>query len=486
MCLKTIFTLLVTLITVSANNYYVSPNGNDSNSGRVPDSAWKTISYATCGGSYLCPCVSTNKNTIKAGDTLWFMEGVYDVSNEIAAGGAITFSNSGTVSKPIVLKNYNNQNVVIDGKYQNIIFWVGKYADNDNLIFDGLTITRGKIAGVFIGQREVCSNITIQNCTITDIKNNDNTGCVYLSNAWDNVTVKNCVLDCGIDNGAGVIIFKGSNNCSIINNEIRNSIFAVYFKHSASDTTVVTKNVSLIRNNYIHDISHIGLHVTADRVIIKNNFIQNAGTVAIGIYLGIGSTCEYAHADSCVIDSNTIIGTSGVYLGDPKECKVKGARRTTVTNNYINSKSNLVYALWEYGTKDSLGGHKSYSSNNVFISSALKPFCEYHVYYTYAEFKQITGQASNSYYNDTSKLGTIGADVSKIPLYGKSDEKKNDILLKDNFNNEQNGCGCGVDAGIAFLPPIFFRIKRKLHKRLSGFNGKKNTTFKKFWWVIRG
>ncbi len=77
---------------VIARNFYVSPSGNDSNTGEI-DSPLKTISYA--------------QSKLSPGDTLFIREGIYQE--------LVHIDNSGNKSNPIVFTAYPNEKVVIDG-----------------------------------------------------------------------------------------------------------------------------------------------------------------------------------------------------------------------------------------------------------------------------------------------------------------------------------------------------------------------------------
>jgi parallel beta-helix repeat protein len=75
-----------------ATTHYVSPVGNDANAGSL-QSPWKTLSKAN--------------RTLKAGDTLYIRDGIYAED--------INPVNSGTPSAPILIQNYNNEEVIVKG-----------------------------------------------------------------------------------------------------------------------------------------------------------------------------------------------------------------------------------------------------------------------------------------------------------------------------------------------------------------------------------
>ena len=84
------FVLFASVGAVSAQNYYVSTDGSDSNSGTL-SSPFKTIDHGVdvCDG----------------GDTVYVRGGIYT--------GGVSIDNSGTSSNYNKLKNYNNENPVI-------------------------------------------------------------------------------------------------------------------------------------------------------------------------------------------------------------------------------------------------------------------------------------------------------------------------------------------------------------------------------------
>lgn len=75
------------------HEYYVSPSGDDSNPGTISN-PWETIQKAV--------------QTLAAGDWLYIREGTYE-----GIQGGWVFQNSGTLTQPIVIKNYPGEQVVL-------------------------------------------------------------------------------------------------------------------------------------------------------------------------------------------------------------------------------------------------------------------------------------------------------------------------------------------------------------------------------------
>ncbi len=133
-------------------SYYVSPLGNDNNTGLSLTNAWKTIQKAA--------------NELQAGDTVFIKEGIY---KEI-----VIPANSGTKNNYITYTTYADDTVIIDGtSFSNAYL---KYSDKG--IFDiksksyinvvGLTIRNSNGGGIMC--RYGSSHINIKNNTIKNCK----------------------------------------------------------------------------------------------------------------------------------------------------------------------------------------------------------------------------------------------------------------------------------------------------------------------------
>ena len=88
--MKTIFTTLLLLIAslVEATNYYISPTGNDANSGTGQAQAWRTIAR-----------LNQSLFAFQPGDQVLFQRGA-------TFRGRITFGSSGTTNSPIIIGAY--------------------------------------------------------------------------------------------------------------------------------------------------------------------------------------------------------------------------------------------------------------------------------------------------------------------------------------------------------------------------------------------
>ncbi len=101
--------ILVTIIMmgskhVQAATYYVSTSGNDSNPG-TESQPWRTIKRAA------------QSSNLNPGDTIYIRGGSYHVNPVDQSECYIQPSRSGTSGNPITLKAYNNEDVLLDGRW---------------------------------------------------------------------------------------------------------------------------------------------------------------------------------------------------------------------------------------------------------------------------------------------------------------------------------------------------------------------------------
>lgn len=89
-----ILTLSITVNWLHAKDYYLSSNGNDSNSGRNPEYSWQTIE-------------KLNTVKLKPGDNVYFKSGEVFTGSLLVKGSGtpgkpITFASYGTGKKPVL------------------------------------------------------------------------------------------------------------------------------------------------------------------------------------------------------------------------------------------------------------------------------------------------------------------------------------------------------------------------------------------------
>ena len=97
--------LVLCATTLQAKNYYISSQGNNSNSGLTPATAWQSITK-----------LNASFNLIVAGDSILFKSG------EVFYG-SIVISKSGTASLPIVIASYGTGAKPIISGFTNLSSW---------------------------------------------------------------------------------------------------------------------------------------------------------------------------------------------------------------------------------------------------------------------------------------------------------------------------------------------------------------------------
>ena len=133
---------LATDSTAQSTTFYVSPTGNDSNSGSMA-SPWLTVQKAA--------------NTLVAGQTALLRGGTYRERG-------IRFAHSGTATAGIALRAYPGETPTIDGGYtasagMSPVFNIDRVS---HITLDGLRVTRGSAANILLSENVGASAITIE------------------------------------------------------------------------------------------------------------------------------------------------------------------------------------------------------------------------------------------------------------------------------------------------------------------------------------
>jgi len=302
---------------VEPSVYYVSTTGNDGNNGSN-ESPWATITHAS--------------NNVFPGDTIIVKPGIYDE--------VVSISSSGLQGKFITIRGEEpvsfdtDEGAVFDGNlsgYDQIEHGLFTLTNVNYIILDGFKIRNVKTNGIRV--RGFSTNIAIQNC-ITEhtrgcgiyVYGNDNFSGTYhiryikilhnevhwpqegvwdghlywqeditlgggtelfeiaynYVNAYDSVNYSGGPI--GIDTKDGVRF--GSVHHNVVENIPSNGIYLDAWASKAEHIDIY--------NNYVHNVTSIGIQVGAERggpidsVRVFNNIIWNAGYVGIasGNYTG--------------------------------------------------------------------------------------------------------------------------------------------------------------------------------------------------------
>ncbi len=294
---------------------YVSKNGNDSNDGSI-NSPFATIQHALYAA--------------QAGDTIYVMAGEY---NE-----RLYWPVSGSEGNPVVLTNYQDDQVAIDGdnatnSSQNELLAINSHS---HIVIDGLIFRdniRNDAGGIYyVGSG---SDIAIRNCEFYNI-------------GWTNDPSQ---TPSSSDN-AHAILFVGSQANSISNILIENN-----YIHDCipgySEALTLNGNIDgfTIQNNKIENITNIGMdiagHWSWTGAPADVNYSRN-GTVRDNQVINCNSTYSTSAgiytdgAENVVIENNTLVGNDvGVSVGIENAGTVSNI---TVRNNiFYNNKEAGIY-----------------------------------------------------------------------------------------------------------------------------------------------
>jgi hypothetical protein len=346
---------------VSAKDLYVATTGSDSNNGNFSN-PFRTIANGI--------------NNLFAGDILYIRNGTY---NEYELNNIP----SGTENSPTTVKAYNNEKVIIDGKRDicsedNIFNLQGK----NYIIIDGITMTGFGIgfwgSSIFFGENADDSNIIIQNCEVyanQTCGTADNPALMVFSHC-DNCILRNSkIYGINIINQvrcpSGVLVWGGTKNLTIENNEISDLSYSLFNKHGSSLG-------HLIRNNYFHD-SATCIHLNSEYSLVENNLLVDCLS-GIVVYYEAGRE----GGSNSKINHNTIKSYRGVGIILADDPTPENFFNCTVTNNLVLNSTGgdgrgteLTIAPYY----NSQGDYNNYVNNHTF---------DYNLYYNPNNSKVIT------------------------------------------------------------------------------------------------
>ena len=335
-CITLFFIILVNLCYTYADcdlvsteySFYVSPTGNDSDSGSE-GSPWRTIQKAA--------------DNVKPGDHVYIREGVYKER--------VSLSSSGSEGEYITFENYPGENVVIDGADKTWGYdWGCLFNLNGQKYIKviGLKVINSVWAGIgYEADSEGCQNIIIQNCSTYNTKSSgiaffsgsniviDNNSvelaCTRTDGSQENISVcgvsdfdvkNNHVFNCYNNitggGGEGISIKDGCFNGKIYNNTINNiSKVAIYI-----DAYSEHQHDIEVYSNIIHDAGD-GISLGSERggslenIYIHHNEVFDCTNWG---YIISDWGKDVAHPMKNIIFSNNTaknLGDGGVYLNNP-------------------------------------------------------------------------------------------------------------------------------------------------------------------------
>ena len=290
--------------TPSNTSYYVSTTGSNSNPGTLAQ-PWRTLTYAG--------------QKITAGSTLYIRGGTYQEHSYIY--------NSGTQASPIVVTNYNNEEVIIDGINMTLpahnsgtplIGVLGDWVTVSNL-----TISNSGEYGVTVeGSHDVLNNLYVHHNWSDGIILTGDYGLAQNSRVWSNA-MDNEGGTMSSSWGAGIYCGRYPDYCTIHHNLVWENwgegINAGETLHPTVEDNVAYDNML---NFYIHDTKYA--------LFQRNLSYYSPGTVmdfnttnglyvddehgGVPIPLGSGGT-RYPSSDNTFINNLIIGGNHGLETG---------------------------------------------------------------------------------------------------------------------------------------------------------------------------
>ena len=353
--------VITTAYILAGNIYYIdSTNGNDNNDGFSTSTSWKTLGKAN---SSLLP-----------GDTVYIRAGIYNET--------ISPKNSGIEENYITYRNYEEEEVIIDGLSQGVLL------DNKEFIaVIGLKISN---AGRFVVIQNGSKNNIIQNC---NMQGSSNWGGVRIENSSHNKILDNYIYDC---HGDAVELYPNADYNLIQGNEVDGGPTNTHSCLSIWSTTGQDySSYNIVRNNHIHDPCDDGMNMLqkVDHNLVENNIFYNVSNGAglkfcggqnniirrniavdckaygIGIYASLyGGYSSYG-------ENNTFY--NNIILGSDRGSNMDAGFRFLVyegggeiRNNIV--KNNVIYEnnpqqIYINGDK----GYKEYAAPNSFINNTI-------------------------------------------------------------------------------------------------------------------
>lgn len=397
---------------VAATEYYVATTGSDSNTG-TSNAPWKSLQHAA--------------DTVPAGSTVYVRGGTYNQKLKITRSGSAE-------QGPIVFKNYNAENVTLDGKGLSVDGVEGliELSDVEYITVQGFDIShyttssRGAVpVGIYV--HGAGSSITIADNRIHDIKS-------LATPTGSDLTGRDA-------HGIAVYGTKAPapiRDIEISGNELYNLVLG------SSESLVLNGNVDTftLADNVIHENDNIGIDLIGFEGIAPNPAYDQArnGVVKNNLVYNISSNNNPSYGKLLPNDSNA---AGGIY--------VDGGKDNVIEQNYSYNNDIGIEIASE---------HAGRSTDNITIRS--------NVIYN----NRLTGIAMGGY--DADRGSTVNCTIVNNTVYNNDrlgygngqlyiqSDTRNNVILNNIFvasstdvliyNEYTNNSGNIVDYNLYFSP----------------------------------
>jgi len=271
------FVFLIYGLTFAQNNYYVDPNGNDTNNGTSELTPWKTISKAC--------------STVVAGSTVFIKAGTYNEINNINC------TVQGTPNNFITFRNYYNDTVILkrtgsDSARKMIVLLNKSYIRFVGLRISGFGYSWG--GGISIDGNS--HHIEIINCEFDHLNGMGGPIIADIYGNHNNLLLRNNKFhDCQIPQfGAAILLYTGyGDSIKILKNEIYNfsntspnpgtKAIIIQGRDSINSYKNMLIDSNIVHNCLIHHGEAISTSGNAEYFTISHNFVYNINNIGIGI-----------------------------------------------------------------------------------------------------------------------------------------------------------------------------------------------------------
>lgn len=416
---------------LAAQQYYVSPSGNDGNPGTL-NLPWRTIQHAL--------------EEAVAGTNIFLMGGTYTENADVRV--------SGTPGSFITLTNYNGEHALLscsngapllrlhDVRYVRVMgLELGNCAGNDakGILIDG-----------------ACDHIEIRNNKLHDLHFSADANapvmstsaaypvCIYGTSdsaATTSIVVSgNSIYNCRLGKAAAITVSGAVNGFTLSHNFIHdiagNGIAVLSWNDIAASHQTDQPQYGTLRWNQclrcadpLNSYAGIILDGAAFCTVENNDIAQNAFGLLVKCSSTLHTACDIA------IRSNEISGNivSGMMIGVPGNCQRLAMNNNTLVNNgdgafpqvslqnctQSSFRNNILYAdgasllIGIYGTNTDL-----VVDNNLYFQSQGQPqFQSQSVYTSLSSWSAATGFDQHSLYTDPMFINVPGGNLH---VYGSS------------------------------------------------------------------
>jgi parallel beta-helix repeat protein len=346
-----------------ATNYYVSPNGNDDNSGLTIGTSFRTIERATYA--------------VAPGDTVLIRNGIYSKNSPQSLIAFLTIS--GTAGNPITFKNYPGETPVLQMNSNN---WAGFSVNGcDYITIDGITI---------IGNND---NVTLQYAQEQQL-NTGNTATsgsgIAINDQYQNSTnkshhviVKNCKISkCG---GGGIYTYN-ADYITIENNIVSECGWYAPFANSGismyqninSDSFTGFKNFIIgntcFKNENLIPFFVVGSITDGNGIIIddsrntQNN--SNAGVYNAKTYIANNLVFDNGGKGIHCFESDNVLVINNTSYQNCRSASIRQGELTAIYTSNVTFANNIVTPSPNVPPINQFAASNIVATNNLFTTNA--------------------------------------------------------------------------------------------------------------------